>query len=262
MSAYAAPGLFPPLSLASCYSFQTQAAFKDDVSLVRTTRNQSSSGVQVRVKDAKVDTAVLIHALLQSHQNQAAKRCRPRTLRQQACHMAAEEEAFQYELYIGGWSSSSDSNSGATVVQRSLSQLSSFQRDLKHEILGNSSNSRLLGSPVVPALPRFHDPITSASFPWQPSTGLVGRGLVVLQDLLRSQIPLLQEWFDNISKLMEPSGSLAWNRFLAEEQDVGSRGEASLLRFAMTCSPSHGSLERLGPIEESETENESDQGDC
>ena len=83
--------------------------------------------------------------------------------------------------------------------------------------------------------------------------GVVGQGFLVLQELLRFQMPVLQEWLDRVVKVVDPSQSLAWKRFLREEPEAGFE-TSDTLSLSMSRGRHHISTEKLVPIEESETE--------
>ncbi|GKY93723.1 hypothetical protein MPSEU_000339400 [Mayamaea pseudoterrestris] len=269
MSAYAAPGVFPPLEK----SFHNYSLTHEQQQMEQTILHDETCRIEVTVQDARIDTATLIHALLldcnQQRSNSKHKR-RPRSLNKTAIATnCPEDDAVEYELTITGlpeFASTCSSSSSATC-KRSLSQIVQLYQNLldeEEEKVGcagerstshaDSRSSSSIAAPRIPSLPRLQDQ-ENCLFPVmgkqerQATTGIVGRGLVMLQELLRSQIPHLQDWLDQVVRVVDPSCSMAWKQFLRNEPDVTCWVGQSLSRGPFTTK-----CDKLGAIEESETE--------
>lgn len=303
MSAYAAPGFFPPLEL----SFHSQCGFPSspdsrsimDGRLASPSSRYDSSArlVAVSVKGAKIDAAVLIQSMLQGNSNNhdtsshvGARRRRPRVVPAGGTHPGpcyrpcAEDLAAQYELQFTGLSLV-DAGGRSWTCRRSLARLIQFSHDLLAECRPGSSSdedaaeaeardpsrasgpaaigsgaasgggSGGRGAAALAAVPRLQDEagfFFSTGATASAMTGVASRGLVVLQELLRSQAPLLEDWLQAAVRAADPNRSAAWKAFLAESDEEAVPALGALP--GLSASGSRLSCERLGSIEESDTE--------
>lgn len=274
MSAYALPGLFPPLE-SSCDYYSSSYYLNDGEKsadypqsrLTAPATGSSPASIQVIIKDAKIDTAILIQSLLASNNNNHGKkdsgsyhssavqsrrrlvlRSTSRTNGQSSrdCLASPQEQAVQLELSVT-WSGRS------FVCQRNLArilqlyfdlkeerrdQIHSQGRDLSLESTMSSSNFKCL-----PSLPRLdeHDTLSKA--------GVVGRGFSLLQELLRSYVSVLEGWLQTAVAVVNPDESFVWKEFFLVETE-SSDGVDSMCRAVSNPAMN----EKLVPIEESETE--------
>lgn len=229
MSAYALPGLFPPLPRRE-YA-PREPLHHDDKSSKRTTTNlidSTAERVGISVKEAKLDSALLVHSLAQNETSTATiPRSRRRT-RVDNCNgetsiSSKEDEAMQFELSItfGG---------NKYTATRSWPSICKFRKDL----------IRNVRSIEIPELPSLHPP------------GVLCRSFSFLQNLLCSYAPTLEGWLRTVTVLVPPDNPIL-SHFLheSETKDMYCNQGGGMGKL-------HGEKHILTAIEESETEEDDD----
>ena len=200
MSAYALPGLFPPLSYG--YEVSKPAGPSSDKdsskSILGESRsedqNQSfseprKSAVGIAVKEAKVDSAMLVQSIAKGTSSASTSpNARRRVRNRNGENMGkAEEEALQFELSIsiGG---------RKFTTTRSWPMICRLRKDLM----------RSLQSCEIPELPSLHPP------------GALCRSLSFMHDLVKSYVPSLEGWLRTVADLV-PQDNPILSHFLYEE---------------------------------------------
>ena len=248
MSAYALPGLFPPLES----SFQQRSYHADLSSLEKEEKvqdYQESSEVGIDIKAAKIDAAKLVESLTATKKTpkkkkQEPSRCtirRPRHERVQAPLSSPQEEAMQFQLSVS-------LNGQTYTAVRSLPRIRQLRQELVEEqqqqqsvCRGESRQDDITVSkdcPLIPEIPRLQDTAQTGS------DGFAGRGFSFLQAILRSYTPTLEAWLRQVTTLVSPSSSPSLTHFLWEPDQVEKE---------LSQRPS---LQGLDAIEESDSEND------
>ena len=236
MSAYALPGLFPPLpkqnhNATSTYAVSSQVEPKT-MTHDEGTSGSNSTRVGISVKEAKLDSALLIHSLASNEtcgSNAArSRRRRARNDPKRETNVDSKDEAMKFELTV---------TFGAQkyTTTRSWPSICQFRKDL----------IRNVRSIEIPELPTLHPP------------GVLCRSFSFLQDLVCSYAPSLEGWLRTVTVLVPPDNPIL-SHFLHEEETEGlycNRVEDKSQLFQKTASSS-----MLDAIEESETEEEDDDG--
>jgi hypothetical protein len=271
MSAYALPGFFPPVesSFGSSSGHWTSYApeTKENYNLqyqypseacslattptaARQSLSTASSRNRILIQDATIDTAVLIQSVLLNsqpslsvnhpsckHNYTARRRPRGSTFISADRH---QEQAVHYHLLVTSTTSATITPS-AYAIKKSLAAFAKLHHDLVKEQLNDAASA--VG---IPPLPQLDDQGLLHG------AGVVGRGFSMLQELLRSHVPKLQEWLDEVDTLMSVDGdqSVVWKEFLASAP-AEPEEEAPTSKLPATT-------RHLGPIEESETEYDDD----
>lgn len=253
MSAYAlpGPGLFPPLpsqfeesAPASALSsgkenipFDQKEVFEEDVSVQHESREdvctvlrdpKSSERVGIAVKEAKINSALLVQTMANADSNRNNGQLSQRRLRSRHEHLTSEDEAMQFELSVtlGGRKYS---------AIRSWPSICKFRKDL----------IRSLSSYEIPELPTLHEP------------GVLYRSFSFLRCLVESYAPTLDTWLKRVTALV-PHDNPILNHFLYEESFVENQADCSVQNFKEVEKRSSDS--QLDAIDETEYEEE-EQGD-
>jgi hypothetical protein len=258
MSAYALPGLFPPLpsykvaslnSATSCPNFfgnyDSTLEKEEKLNDCNTAEEQYCSiepnqKVGIAVKEAKIDAARLIHALTAkstaSTRQQAGTAAaitpassdgnsRTRSRRRnhpQHTTVTPQEDAMQFELSISF-------NGRKYTAIRTLPSILQLRRDLVEEVENRSAAFEQRRHPTrfYPAgndqdvcIPEL--PRVAEDCPW---TAQASRGFTMLHDVLRVYAPTLEGWLRKVTMLVPPHDSPSWTNFLWEPvSDPGSGG--------------------------------------
>lgn len=216
MSAYALPGLFPPLGGTSC-SFNVtpmdvDAFFADEqkVEFEVVARKPISSVV---VKNARLDPVGYIHSLTKRNANiifsrgfQSRGRQRRRNSEPCSPSISPKEDSMLFELSV--------CHNGRTyTVVRSLARIRKLRSDLIRELGCRLPEFRSRMGPGccyrahLPELPTFPDHCKCLGF-------------VLIQEVLLSYTPSLQEWFRKVmDKFPYADDSLSLTDFFYEPSD-------------------------------------------
>jgi hypothetical protein len=191
MSAYALPGIFPPLPLTANIDLGNQGGSNQHVQEQKinysepsfSRRKRSDDGfVQISVKQANIDSLLLIQSLMSnsghssgsSSNSTRTRRCSTTKLDS----VPPQELAMQFELQV------LFQGRQYTVV-RSLCRI----RQLREELLDELKNGCSSSIPELPALRQDG-----------------ARSFSLLQAILRSYVPTLEDWFRTLVKHVVPSG--------------------------------------------------------
>ncbi|KAL7575807.1 hypothetical protein ACA910_003132 [Epithemia clementina (nom. ined.)] len=232
MSAYALPGLFPPLPRQEFSSERSSFNFEDDAKPCSSSNyNESPGRVGISVKDAKIDSALLVQSLAQ---NELSPTSSPRSRRRtrsdptREVSSTSKDEAMQFELSVsfGGQ---------RYTTTRSWPSICKFRKDL----------IRNVRSIEIPELPSLHPP------------GVLCRSFSFLQNLVCSYAPALEGWLRTVTVLVPPDNPIL-SHFLHEEEasDMNCYRPVAV-EFEKLPSVKH----LLNSIEESETEGDDERGD-
>ena len=170
MSAYALPDLF---HTPSHFSFSEE-------------KREDTESVGIAVKEAKVDSALLIQSLVskpkQSTQSYRKRRSRP------GCESVSTtpscQEALKFELSISF-------NGRKYTALRSLPSFEALRRDLLEEV-----------NEDIPEL-RFEESVQGYSFSF-------------LQNIVQSYVPTVERWLREVTKRVSPTASPSLRSFLWE----------------------------------------------
>ena len=208
MSAYALPDLFQ--SPSGHFSFAEEKL--DD-----------SDSIGIAVKEAKVDSALLIQTLVgktskQSTTSSANQRKRTRRAggEQPASPSLSCQEALKFELSISF-------NGRKYTALRSLPSFEELRRDLLEEV-----------DTDIPELP-FQESVQGHSFSF-------------LQGILQSYVPVVERWLREVTKRVSPTASPSLRSFLWEP--------VSRPQYLHRDSSHSSQLDRIEETESDETEEE------
>jgi len=245
MSAYALPGLFPPLESSFQRSYHAAPPTADLSSLDKEEKvdfDEEQPEVWIDIKEAKVDAAKLIASLTRktSAKKQEPSRCSSRTRRRTGERIESSsphEDAMLFQLSV--------SLNGRTYnAVRSLPLIRQLRQELVEEqqYIGESRDDTKQQCILIPEVPRLQDSVQTGGSP----DGFAGRGFSFLQAILRSYTPTLEAWLRTVTTLVSPSKSPSLTHFLREphhfEKELSHRP----------------SLQGLDAIEESDSENDCD----
>uniref|UniRef100_A0A7S2VDT3 Uncharacterized protein n=1 Tax=Entomoneis paludosa TaxID=265537 RepID=A0A7S2VDT3_9STRA len=204
MSAYALPGLFPPLpgpyknaspkSDAPPFSQEKEIVLResreDSSSTSRDSSDENGSHkVGIAVKEAKINSALLVQSMANGDSNSNLSPRSRRRLRNRTEESNCEEEAMQFELSVslGG---------RKYTATRSWPTICKLRKDLM----------RSLQSCEIPELPSLHEP------------GVFCRSFSFLHELVKSYGPSLESWLRTVAELV-PHDNPILSHFLYEESD-------------------------------------------
>ena len=226
MSAYALPGLFPPIPRKS-----DEASCSHPSSGVAANHEDTSDRVGISVKDARIDSALLVHSLATNNDTSStiSPRSRRRTIRGEWSGESSKDEAMKFELSV-----SFGGNKYTTT--RSWPSICKFRKDL----------IRSVRSIEIPELPSLHPP------------GVLCRSFSFLQDLVCSYVPTLEGWLRKVTVLVPPDNPIL-SHFLHESETdcidtTATTTTSSQWKLESDKFPSFTHL--LGAIEESVEEND------
>lgn len=189
MSAYALPGLFPPLA-ASASSSKRGVYHAHEEKL-------DEPEVHVVVKEAKIDPARLVQSLTAPKQQPSQRRsngCRRPRAPEAPCY-SPQEESMEFELSVSF-------NGRTYTAVRTLPSILRLRDDLELETKDRCFQSS------IPQVPRIQD---------EPSSEVTGRGgFSFLHALLRSYVPIVEDWLRKVTAVVSPSDSPSLTRFLWE----------------------------------------------
>ena len=235
MSAYALPGLFPPLE--SSLSQPSRSSY----------HTKPETDVNIVVKDARIDSARLVQSLASTLSSKSvnasvssrpahsyAQRRRPRSLTfldPVVPSTTPQEDSMQFELSIM-WNGRKYTaiRSFSTILtlrqelvrelglDQSCSSLSNKDMALFHHQQHHPSSSLAPKSLAIPEVPRISDD-DDASFGGVAgvNNGVVGRGFLFLQGMLRAYSPKLEGWLRHVTSMIAPHDSPSLSSFLCEE---------------------------------------------
>mmetsp|Transcript_21506 Transcript_21506/g.46622 ORF Transcript_21506/g.46622 Transcript_21506/m.46622 type:complete len:270 (-) Transcript_21506:172-981(-) len=223
MSAYALPGLFPPLPSYSTRKEVVESSFslssstttakevgpaeaalqesrEDESSRLHNNKDSSSSSerVGIAVKEGKIDSAMLVQSManpgvdVHNHNSpRSRRRLRNRSSGSTPAHQESnntqEEEAIQFELSV------SLGGRKYTAV-RSWPSICQLRNDLIRSLPPDDK---------IPELPRLHEP------------GVLARSFSFLHQLVKSYAPTLEGWLKTVADLV-PHDNPILSHFLYE----------------------------------------------
>lgn len=259
MSAYALPGLFPSLEVASCFppankpcpltgigSFAYEEEKVDYEPLKR--QQQPKRNAQVTVRAAKLDPLRLIKSLTASSSSNSPKSPKRKLSRSQQrkrsasvpttteqSRSSAQETVMEFELSIR-------CDGRQYSATRSLARIRQLEVDLRKEVQNQVTDS-------LPRHKAYHMEVPDLPLLQKECSNL---GFTLLQDVLESYAPALEDWFVSVLVAvpkLEHSHSLA---------DFFYEPQLSLYSFEHVLSSSRrkAAPARLDSIDESEADEE------
>lgn len=249
MSAYALPGLFPPLQhslakgVSSSSSVEKAAVKQEDENdhvekhvtqslqekesnsgcLVMPYTCPSPGAIVIAVKEARIDSMRLIQALTSNAattlQRSTFGRFQKRKQgtvveKEKEIKFSPQEGAMQFDLSI-------TFNGRKYTAVRSLPRILQLRQDLVEEVkerrhsVEQHYKCKELDSLTIPELPRMYEGCDSDMSPGG-ATGFVARSFSMLQSLLCSYVPVLEVWLHNVTSLVQPVDSPILRQFLWE----------------------------------------------
>ena len=246
MSAYALPGLFPPVDNTFGFSLNKPCPLDDIHSLAKEEKiefeplEMCEPTASVSVKDAKVDPLLLIQSLTKKTWNVSSKRTslRRQIRRRNASGLfsthSPQEAAMEFELEVY-------QDGRCYAATRSLARIRKLRAGLvkEAELMNNGLCPRSY-QVKIPQVPRLQEECSSLGF-------------TLLQDVLRCYSPALEKWFQDVLKeFPTPQLSPSLSDFLYEPT-FQTNWENVLFR------PRKAAPSRLDSIEESDSEDEEKQ---
>ena len=253
MSAYALPGLFPPVDNSFGFSLNIKPFAMNDFCEVSSVEEKvefdplqdddECDSLLVSVKEARVDPLLLIQSLTKKA-TAASKRKLQRCNLRRRCDMetsssqASQESAMEFVLNV-------EHEGRRYTAIRSLARIRALHRGLVKEAeIINSGSCPLMGhqtfSVRVPALPKMQDECGSLGF-------------TLLQDVLRSYSPSLNKWFQEV---LAEFPSLQRSPSLSDFFYEPASPQTNTLESLLPVCPRKKSLSRLDSITESDVEDE------
>lgn len=236
MSAYALPGLFPPLPKQYEYTSFSTADFslfpferREDSPCAAKADVCTEDRVGISVKDGKIDSALLVQSLAKpdkpaTHGNRSRRKTVDSNPRDRKGAVPSQDEAMQFVLSV------SFAGQKYTTV-RSWPSICQFRKDL----------IRNLRPCEIPELPSLHPP------------GVLYRSFSFLQSLVTSYVPTLEGWLRDITALVPHDNPILSHFLYDSESNTTDCGNSVLVEELENRS---NSSTRLDAIEESETETE------
>ena len=251
MSAYALPGLFPPVGMF-CANDDMHSLHEKQMDR-EVFRNIETS---IRVKKTRIDPTKLIESLTQglSVLGRRRKNCRDRRFRGRDSALSAQEEAMQFELSICH-------NGRVYTAVRSLARIRRLREDLcrkdgcrqlHYAPTSWSPRARNATDNMLPELP----PLV------EDNAKVVRLGFVFLQELLQFYAPVLENWFVQIlaQDSCNDTDSSCWTDFLYEpataERPMVLSHETTLHATSLGCTRLNAILEEPSDAEQDEKEEE------
>lgn len=214
MSAYAMPGLFPPLSYPS--SKPSTATDYNDIggSIDREEKIEYEPTLHISIKDARMDTTRLVESMSRISGRKSARR---NNCKQSQLECSPQEDAMQFELSIAF-------NGRQYTAVRTLPTIFKLWQDLVEE-----------QPETIPQVPRL---------PQEESNSTLGRGFSFLRAMVQSYTPTLECWLRQISRF----DSQSLTHFLWEPLSTAQQIEKPVPGRRSS------SAQALDAIEETETE--------
>lgn len=219
MSAYALPGLFPPLPLDGKINYSYDSCYFNDVTTLIEEKVEYDS-LTIVIEESKIDTLELVKALT-TDKKQTRGRLRRRSIgskcfkqftEQQTTNKhqtsSPEEASMLFTLRV--------SLNGRTFnVERNLARIRSLYMELIEETEyydnenggGDSCIDPVLCSSTLkrhlPAFPNIQEGVSTTSFG-------------ILNAVLQQYTPSLQKWLNDVFKIVSPNDSPSLTYFLCE----------------------------------------------
>lgn len=240
MSAYALPGLFPPLTFeTSNYSiFDSTRALEEEKVSTRTLKRypNTSNNAQISFKQAKIDAYALIHSLT-NHSPESKSKQKGRFRRQHSPPHenpvvgSPQDAALLFEMEVSF-------DERQFTITRTLRSIRELRMDLIDEQCC-----------CVPEFPEFLESSRAQSF-------------CLLQDMLKSYAPAVETWLCQILETFPINESPTLNSFLLEPTGFG--GEMKRLSktpASPNLDPARRTVTRLESINEDDIEEKADEDD-
>jgi hypothetical protein len=240
MSAYALPGLFPPLTFETsnysiCDSTRTSEEEKFSSRTLKCYPNNSNNA-QISFKQAKIDAYELIHCLT-NHSQESKSKKRVRLRRQYSPPYEApvvgnpQDAALLFEIEVSF-------DERQFIITRNLRRFRELRNDLIEE-----------QSCCVPDFPEFSESSRAQSF-------------CLLQDMLKSYAPAVEIWLCKILEMFPIHESPALKIFLLEPTGFdGDRNYLTNTPASPNLDSTRRTVTRLESINEDDKEEKADEDD-
>jgi len=240
MSAYALPGLFPPLpplyAKSQSFTHDFHYVSSGEKGVLQETKEEEkvhcaqgdaapNKRVSISVKEAKVDSALLVQSLANGEKGGGNSPSSRRRLRMRSDEISkAEEEALLFELSV-------------SLADRKYTTTKSWPSILKlrKDLLRNLQKYQ------IPELPCLHPP------------GVLCKSLSFMHELVKSYIPTLQCWLRAVTDLVPQDDPILSHFFYEDLGEENNLSNPVLVKQLEERSRTNSNLQ-LDSIDETEYE--------